>query len=579
MRIPFRRYVVLLGHYLRPQWPRMILLAGLMTGAIGLQLWSPHILREFIDTAVARRGASMGGLAALFMTVAVANRIMMAWGRYVGESVGWQATNELRSRLAGHCLELDMAFHKSHTPGEFIERLDGDINLLLNFFSQFVVGVLSNLLLLVGILVALLVENLYVGLVIAGLAVCALFILMRIQQGGIPRWKALRQTSAEFYGFMEERLSATEDIQACGAAAYVLRRFYERLQQWMPINKQAKLSHYRLWRGSLLVFGGLTVAALAAAAILYRSHSITLGTAFLIFNYVTLLERPIEEIRHQFQDLQSAGSAVARVDELLKTESRIRDGSADLPDGPLEVTFAGVSFSYDTGDAVLNDVSFSLRPGRVLGLLGRTGSGKTTLARLLLRLYDPDAGAILLGGVDARTARVQCLRERVGLVTQDVRIFSATVRDNLTLFDHAVPDDRIWSVLEEMGMTDWCRALPGGLDATVGEGGIGLSAGESQLLALARLFFSRPGLVILDEPSSRLDPATEQKVEKAIARLLHQRTGIVIAHRLNTVLHSDEILILEGGRILELGETRRLSADPSTHFSALLRTGLEEMLA
>jgi ATP-binding cassette, subfamily B, bacterial len=227
---------------------------------------------------------------------------------------------------------------------------------------------------------------------------------------------------------------------------------------------------------------------------------------------------------------------------------------------------------------VLTDVSFRLPAGAVLGLLGRTGSGKTTLARLLPRFYDPAAGAIRLGGAPIHAATVAELRRRVGLVTQDVQLFQASVRDNLTFFNPAADDARILAVLDDLGLGAWFRSLPAGLDTELIAGG-GLSAGEAQLLAFARAFLADPGLVILDEASSRLDPATERLIERAIDTLLAGRTGIIIAHRLATVQRADEILILEDGRILEAGERTRLAADPTSRFHQLLRTGLEEVLA
>jgi ABC-type multidrug transport system fused ATPase/permease subunit len=233
---------------------------------------------------------------------------------------------------------------------------------------------------------------------------------------------------------------------------------------------------------------------------------------------------------------------------------------------------------------VLNDVSFSLEPGAVLGLLGRTGSGKTTITRLLFRLYDATGGAIRLGdgpeALELRDVQLDDLRTKVGIVTQDVQIFRASVRDNLTFFDHThLPDAEIVAVLEDIGLGPWFHALPNGLDTELESGGTGLSAGEAQLLAFTRVFLRNPGLVILDEASSRLDPATEQLIERAVDKLLQGRTAIIVAHRLHTVQRADKILILEAGRIREFGAYDELAGDPSSRFANLLQTGLEEVLA
>jgi ABC-type multidrug transport system fused ATPase/permease subunit len=226
-------------------------------------------------------------------------------------------------------------------------------------------------------------------------------------------------------------------------------------------------------------------------------------------------------------------------------------------------------------------VSVRVEAGHVLGVLGRTGAGKTTIARLLFRLYDVDAGAVRIGGRDVRDLRVDDLRRRLGLVTQDVQLFAGTLRDNVRLFDPGVDDDRLAAVFAALGLDGWLDGLPRGLDTELGQGpgARGLSAGEAQLVALARVFLDDPGLVVLDEASSRLDPHTEALLEHAIDGLLAGRTGIVIAHRLRTVERVDEVLLLEGGRVVEHGDRAALAADPSSRFAHLLRTGLPGMKA
>jgi ABC-type multidrug transport system fused ATPase/permease subunit len=252
-----------------------------------------------------------------------------------------------------------------------------------------------------------------------------------------------------------------------------------------------------------------------------------------------------------------------------------------LPDGPLGVVFDNVTFGYVTEEPVLQGISWTLPKGRVLGLLGRTGSGKTTMTRLLYRLYDPTSGAICLGAsaaINIRQTPLDELRGRIGLVTQEVQLFRATVRDNLTFFNPTIPDTRILAVIDDLGLHEWFGRLPNGLDTELQTEGSSLSAGEAQLLAFTRVFLQDPGLVILDEASSRLDPATERLIERAVDRLLQNRTGIIIAHRLATVQRADDILILDRGCIQEYGPRTRLVEDPNSRFAQLLQTGMEEVL-
>jgi ATP-binding cassette subfamily B protein len=329
--------------------------------------------------------------------------------------------------------------------------------------------------------------------------------------------------------------------------------------------------------GTLLTFGA--ALALGLGGYLFLSGAITLGSVYLIFAYTQVLNRPLEQITRQMQDLQQAGGGVRRIEQLFGESTSLADGQRDLPSGALSVELDRVSFGYVADEPILQDLSMRLEAGQVLGVLGRTGIGKSTLAKLLLRLYDPNAGAICLGGVDLREVSFSALRQRVGLVTQEIQLFHASVRDNLTLFDPSLADSKMVSVLEELGLHDWLSRLPNGLDTRLAPDAAGMSAGEAQLLAFARVFLRDPGLIILDEASSRLDPATERRIEAAISRLLDGRTGIIIAHRLATIERVDQVLILDSRGIREWGSRKELAGDPSSAFSALLRTGAQELLA
>ncbi len=236
----------------------------------------------------------------------------------------------------------------------------------------------------------------------------------------------------------------------------------------------------------------------------------------------------------------------------------------------------GITFGYDD-QPTLKELHLRLKPGEVLGLLGRTGSGKTTLARLLLRFYDPQQGCIRLAGTDIRECKLAELRSKAALVTQNIEILQGSVRDNLTFYDDRITDEAIIGVLRELGLRGWYESLPEGLDTPLASGGGSLSAGEAQLLAFARVFLTDPGVVVLDEASSRLDPLTEHRLEQAVDKLLTNRTCIIIAHRLTTVQRADQIVIMEQGRIVEAGPRTKLASDPESRFSRMLAAGLEEV--
>jgi ABC-type multidrug transport system fused ATPase/permease subunit len=302
-----------------------------------------------------------------------------------------------------------------------------------------------------------------------------------------------------------------------------------------------------------------------------------LGEVYVVIAYAAMLGAPIETIRAQVQALQQASASIARVRGLLHTPSAITDGATPLPRTALSVSFNHVHFRYDDDhdgadpNWTIHDLTLELAPGKVLGLLGRTGSGKTTLARLIFRQHDPQCGEVRLGGVNLREASLASVRANVGWVTQDVQLFAASLRDNITFFNKAIPDARLHEVLNQLGLGAWLSRLPNGLDTAISADA--LSAGEAQLIAFARVFIKDPSLVILDEASSRLDPATEALLDNAMAALLAGRTAIIIAHRLHTLDRADEVLILEDGEVVEQGERAMLMRDASSRFTRLRAAG------
>lgn len=575
------QYAELLSRYLFPQKGTLIVLTILLFASIGLQLINPQIIRYFIDTAQTQ-GAMQPLITAaiMFIGFALVQQLVSVIATYFSENVGWKTTNKLRVDLAAHCLSLDMSFHKSHTSGSLIERVDGDVNALANFFSSMIIHLLGNLLLMAGIIILLLRENWLIGAGMAFFVVFAVFMIQWIRKFAVPVWAGWRQANAEFYGFIGEHLEGTEDIRANGAVGFVMNRFYTMLRKMLPLRVKAFLGFCAMWNMSIFVFALGNAMAFGISAYLWRTQHISLGTVYLIFFYTELLAKPIEKIRTQMEDLQKADASISRIRELFAIQSEIKDGTgAPLPEGPLSVEFRDVTFSYDGDQPTIEGLNLTLKPGEVLGLLGRTGSGKSTMARLLLRFYDPQSGSIALGGTDIRSCKLVDLRKRVALVTQNIEIMQGTIRDNLTFYDDSIKDEQIIEVLKELGLGAWYEAMPEGLNTGLASGGGSLSAGEAQLLAFARVFLTNPGLVIMDEASSRLDPLTEQRMEKAVSKLLTQRSCIMIAHRLTTVQRADHILILDNGRVLESGKREHLAADPNSRFSQLLATGLEEVLA
>jgi ATP-binding cassette subfamily B protein len=635
-KITFSQYTRFLRRYLRPRLHLVTFLGIALFTSIALQLINPLILRSFIDTA--RAGGAMRLLtqmALTFIAIAVGQQVIGVLVVYITENLGWATTNDLRLELARYMLGLDMSFHTSHTPGEMIERIDGDVMALSNFFSQFILQVFGNILLIFGVLMVLLHEDWRISLSLAAFVVITMIVLLRLANISVGSWEEERKASADLYGFLEERLSGTEDIRSNNARNYVLDRFYRLTRTLMGKTIKAGLKLNILLNTTWVLFAVGNAVSIIVTAALFRSQAITLGTVYMVIYYTNMISWPLERITQQMQDLQRAGASLIRIMGIQSIQGKIPGehdfappAQAVLKSGPLAVAFDQVTFSYQdappalaetpakpAGDSikavsagadyqkevqletemqkekelVLRDISFRLEEGRVMGLLGRTGSGKTTLTRLLFRLYDPDQGSISLGGNgqspgagadwrDIRTIPVQELRRCIGMVTQNIQLFHATVRENLSFFDAAIPDESILEAIHDLGLSRWFESLPKGLDTELESGGGGLSAGEAQLLAFTRIFLRDPGVIILDEATSRLDPATEHLIEQAVDKLVRSRTAIIVAHRLGTVQRADDILILENGQVIEYGERARLAEDPSSRFHHLLETGMEEVL-
>lgn len=563
---------------LRQLWPgrrAAVALALVVLATTGLPLLAPQLTRQFVDGAIA--GEPTGALVTLalgYLGLALGGQVARLLTAWLASRLAWDGTNRLREALAAHALELDMDYHGQRTPGEMIERVDGDVVALAEFVVAFLLDVVVSLLLLAGVLVIVLTVDWRIGGVL--LAYCALmgYGMVRAQRLAVPAATEARERSAALFGNLEERLAGAEDIRANGAGVHVVHRFHQTAAAFYRSTLRAERIGGGLFAGTTVAFAAGTAVVLGLAAWTQRAGVLTIGTAVLLFQYTQMVRTPFERLIDQLQQYQKALAGVARIGQLLGTRRTLpapRD-PVPLPAGALTVELERVGFAYpDDQQPVLSGVTLRLAPGETLGLVGRTGSGKTTVARMLLRLYDPTAGAVRVGGVDLRRADPESLRRRVAIVTQDVQLFAAPVRDNLTLFRPGLAtDDRLREVLVEVGLGEWLDRLPDGLDTVLAPQGGGLSAGEGQLLAFARAFLTDPGLIVLDEASSRLDPATEETIDRAVARLLRGRTGVLIAHRLSSLARVDQIAVVEDGRVVEYGPRAALAADPTSRFSELL---------
>ncbi|HIC18068.1 TPA: ABC transporter ATP-binding protein, partial [Candidatus Poribacteria bacterium] len=505
-RVSFGEYTALLRQYLRHLKFRFFWLIIFMALSTVLPLLSPQILRFFIDVATNKLEVSKDILhrflfplaewmgqdplvtaALLFITVSIVGQLIRFVTSYLSQDIGWKTTNQMRGDLAQHCLSLDMTFHHQKTPGEMVERVDGDTTALATFFSALIIEVFGGLIRLSLILLMVFREDWRIGMVMIAFTAIAMYVFNLTRSVAVPIYAAEREGYAKMFGFIEERLGGIEDIRTNGGVPYTMNRFFKVIQEVFQLNLRRDIIGECLRSLTRALFALGYALAMGICIWLFKNNLFTLGAIVLILDYMRQLQFPLDAISRQINELQHATASMKRIEELYHTKSSLKDGTQSLAppsetnhhsDAIPAVSFNQVTFSYVGDEIILNNVSFELRKGKVLGLLGRTGSGKTTITRLLFRLYDANQGQIQIAGIPIQDLKQADLRHCISLVTQDVQLFNATVRQNLTLFDDKISSQKIISVIDNLGLTDWYQALPDGLDTMLSAGGSGLSAGE-----------------------------------------------------------------------------------------------------
>ncbi len=548
--------------FLRPYRREVRSAIALVTLSTGAVLAGPYLLKFGIDRGIVPRRTSMVNLAvgAYVVVAAVAyvtNRMQILMISRAGEGF----LRDMRTRVFDHLLRLSMPFYDREKAGVVVSRMTSDIDALQELVQQGLLQLAQSLLLIIGSVVVLSVVSLKLLLICLIPVPLVVLASIKFQRDSNAAYLTVRDRIGITLSSLQEGISGVRVIQAYGREGIETERFAGR-------NRELYQAHMRsVWIQAwyLPVIEG---SALACTALVVgiggnwvADGSVSIGTvAFFILTLSNLFE-PVQQLSQLFNSVQSSGAALHKLLELLDTPVDLpeRPDAVDLP-AHGELVVDGLTFGYGEGDPVLRDVDLVLPLGEKLALVGPTGAGKSTLAKLMARLYDPTAGRVTFAGIDLRDARLQSLRTRITVVPQEGYLFAGTIRDNVRIGRADATDGEVDVALESLGLLDRFRRLPGGLDTEVHERGSSLSAGERQLVSLARAALADPAVLVLDEATSSLDPGTEVLVENALERLVAGRTVIVIAHRLSTAERADRVGVVADGRLVELGTHAELVA-------------------
>jgi len=549
--------------YLRPYWKLLAVSFVFLMLQTGTQLLGPYITKIAIDRYIATKDlAGLDFMALAYLGVVVVGFVVLFIQTYTTQYIGQRAMHDLRMHIFSHLQKQDMAYFDRNAVGRLMTRTINDVETLNELFSTGVVGLLSDVSTVLGIAVIMLWLDWQLALLCLTAFPIILYVSRFYRRRAREVYRESRLILGRLNAGLQENIAGVATIQAFGQEAKMYRRFQEINFQYRDVLLRS-IRYNAVFFPVIELFSALSIGLLLwYGGNMIMANAIQAGVLVAFIQYLQRMYQPIRDLAEKYNIMQAAMASSERIFALLDTPETIKNpAQPQRVEGFMgEIEFKDVWLSYRPGEPVLRGISFRVRPGEKVALVGATGSGKSSIISALCRFYDVEGGAILVDGVDVRQWNKQELRRHLGLVLQDVFLFSGDIADNITLGDRRIGDERLWEAARRAHIAPFIEKLPKRYHEEVQERGSTLSQGQRQLLSFARALAFDPKVLILDEATSSVDTQTEMLIQEALDELLKNRTALIIAHRLSTIQHTDRILVIHKGEIWEQGSHHELRA-------------------
>ena len=547
--------------YLKPYGGAVVKTLALMLTAIAVELFNPYFMKLGIDKYI--KMGDWQNLLILGGIMILANALAMICSRFriiIMGKVSNSILTTIRQQLYTHIQKLSFSFFDNRPTGKILARIIGDVNSLNDLFTNSVTSLIPELIKIASVIVIMMVMNYRLALVALATLPVMMLVMFTVSIVSRKRWQVFRKKASNLNAFTHEDFSGIRVVQSFAAEKNTSAMFLKLCNDWRRAFVRAVRMNDFFWPTVEMSWGVGTILVFWLGATLIETNTITPGLLVAFTSYVSMFWQPIMNISNFYNQLVTNMSGAERIFEILDIEPDIKDrlNSTVMPKIRGDVSFRNVTFGYDEGQQVLKNVSFDVKAGQTIALVGSTGAGKTTVVNLISRFYEVTAGSVLIDGFNLNNVTLESLRSQIGLMPQDTFLFSTTIKENLRYGKLDATDEEIIAAAKAVSAHDFIMRLEKGYDTDVNERGTRLSAGQRQLIAFARTLLANPRILILDEATASIDTHTERLVQQGIKKLLQGRTSFVIAHRLSTIRNADWIMVVEDGGIVERGTHEEL---------------------